>query len=182
MPVLAQNLNASEKTQLLLRELREQPQLLLREQMGMMTVEGIGSPEATSPWKPHVCYVITHLKPNALAILSGKVQEGDHIWRVDDTWTFSLSSDQVTSMLSGAPGSSVVITVSSPSPRSCGHASSTPASITSGSPGALLGGEAENDAYGNKNKSSSPKRSPSHGRLIKEILIQRDDHGGLGIR
>jgi hypothetical protein len=125
VPVLAQNLH---------RQLREQQQLLLREQMGMMTVQGIGSPLATSPLKPHVCYVITHLKPNAPAILSGNVQEGDHIWRVDDTWTFSLSPDQVTSMLSGAPGSSVVITVSSPSLRSCGLASSTPASITSGSP------------------------------------------------
>lgn len=125
VPVFAQNLH---------RQLREQQQLLLSEEMGMMTVQGIGSPKATSPVKPHVCYVITHLKPNAPAILSGNVQEGDHIWRVDDTWTFSLSPDQVTSMLSGAPGSSVVITVSSPSLRSCGLASSTPASITSGSP------------------------------------------------
>jgi hypothetical protein len=173
VPVLAQNLH---------RQLREQQQLLLRDQMGMMTVQGIGSPLATSPLKPHVCYVITHLKPNAPAILSGKVQEGDHIWRVDDTWTFSLSPDQVTRMLSGAPGSSVVITVSSPSPRSCGHASSTPASITSGSPGALLGGEAENDTYSNKKRSSSPRRAPSTGRSIKEVLIQRGDHGGLGIR
>jgi hypothetical protein len=173
VPVLAQNLH---------RQLREQQQLLLREQMGMMTVQGIGSPTATSPLKPHVCYVITHLKPNAPAILSGKVQEGDHIWRIDDNWTFSLSPDQVTSMLSGAPGSSVVITVSSPSPRSCGHASSTTASMNSGSPGALLGGEAENDTYSNKKRSSSPMRAPSPGRSIKEVLIQRGDHGGLGIR
>jgi hypothetical protein len=173
VPVLAQNLH---------RQLREQQQLLLREQMGMMTVQGIGSPLATSPLKPHVCYVITHLKPNAPAILSGKVQEGDHIWRVDDTWTFSLSPDQVTSMLSGAPGSSVVITVSSPSPRSYGHASSTPASITSCSPGALIGGEAENDTYSNNKRSSSPMRAPSPGGSIKEVLIQRGDHGGLGIR
>jgi len=130
----------------------------------------------------HVCYVITHLVPHGPAILSGKLQKGDYVWRIDDTWTSALSREELTDMLRGAPGSSVVVTTSSPAPRAYDKASSPPASSAGGtSPSTLHGGRAGSDA-----KVNTERRSPMHATSpdlsIMDVLIKRGDSGGLGIR
>ena len=134
--------------------------------------------------KQHVCYAVTHLVSDGAALSSGLLAVGDYIWCVDGCQTASLSVDDMTSRIKGAPGTAVVLSISSaggskpPSaPQSAGlqctnAQQSVPAEMSS-----FLG------IASNAGASADASQKSEMGDVsAMEVVLQRDNAGGVGIR
>ena len=133
--------------------------------------------------KQHVCYAVTHLVSDGAALSSGLLAVGDYIWCVDGCQTASLSVVDMTSRIKGAPGTAVVLSISSaggskaPSaPQSAGLQSTVqqclPVEMSS-----FLGIASSASA-----SAGASQKSEMGDVSAVEVVLQRDNAGGVGIR